>query len=137
MVQRVTYRRRLSYNTQSNKVRKVKTPGRFEKQLRLTRGRAIRPEERTRTQSPPRQLRLRKAHQRHRATETLPLQAPRQEGQNRLQALRRCPLRRLREIQNHPRLPARGDQNHQARQAGLQEMMSHYLNRNTHSLIRS
>lgn len=27
MVQRVTYRRRLSYNTQSNRVRKVKTPG--------------------------------------------------------------------------------------------------------------
>ena len=27
MVQRVTYRRRLSYNTQSNKVRKVRTPG--------------------------------------------------------------------------------------------------------------
>ena len=27
MVQRVTYRRRLSYNTSSNKVRKVKTPG--------------------------------------------------------------------------------------------------------------
>ena len=27
MVQRVTYRRRLSYNTKSNKVRKVKTPG--------------------------------------------------------------------------------------------------------------
>jgi large subunit ribosomal protein L34e len=27
MVQRVTYRRRLSYNTNSNKVRKVKTPG--------------------------------------------------------------------------------------------------------------
>ena len=27
MVQRVTYRRRLSYNTSSNKIRKVKTPG--------------------------------------------------------------------------------------------------------------
>lgn len=27
MVQRVTYRRRLSYNTGSNKVRKVRTPG--------------------------------------------------------------------------------------------------------------
>ena len=27
MDQRVTYRRRLSYNTQSNKVRKVRTPG--------------------------------------------------------------------------------------------------------------
>ena len=27
MVQRVTYRRRLSYNTPSNKVRKVRTPG--------------------------------------------------------------------------------------------------------------
>jgi large subunit ribosomal protein L34e len=27
MVQRVTYRRRLSYNTLSNRVRKVKTPG--------------------------------------------------------------------------------------------------------------
>ena len=27
MVQRVTYRRRLSYNTSSNKVRKVRTPG--------------------------------------------------------------------------------------------------------------
>jgi large subunit ribosomal protein L34e len=27
MVQRVTYRRRLSYNTASNKVRKIKTPG--------------------------------------------------------------------------------------------------------------
>ena len=27
MVQRVTYRRRLSYNTSSNQVRKVKTPG--------------------------------------------------------------------------------------------------------------
>jgi len=27
MVQRVTYRRRLSYNTTSNKVRKVRTPG--------------------------------------------------------------------------------------------------------------
>ncbi|KAI3662180.1 hypothetical protein MP638_002166 [Amoeboaphelidium occidentale] len=27
MAQRVTYRRRLSYNTASNKVRKVKTPG--------------------------------------------------------------------------------------------------------------
>lgn len=27
MVQRVTYRRRLSYNTASNKVRKVRTPG--------------------------------------------------------------------------------------------------------------
>lgn len=27
MVQRVTYRRRLSYNTKSNKVRKVRTPG--------------------------------------------------------------------------------------------------------------
>ena len=27
MVQRVTYRRRLSYNTQSNRVRKVRTPG--------------------------------------------------------------------------------------------------------------
>lgn len=27
MGQRVTYRRRLSYNTQSNKVRKVRTPG--------------------------------------------------------------------------------------------------------------
>ncbi len=29
MVQRVTYRRRLSYNTQSNKVRKVRTPGKI------------------------------------------------------------------------------------------------------------
>jgi hypothetical protein len=29
MVQRVTYRRRLSYNTQSNKVRKVRTPGKY------------------------------------------------------------------------------------------------------------
>lgn len=27
MVQRVTYRRRLSYNTSSNKIRKVRTPG--------------------------------------------------------------------------------------------------------------
>ena len=27
MAQRVTYRRRLSYNTKSNKVKKVKTPG--------------------------------------------------------------------------------------------------------------
>lgn len=27
MVQRVTYRRRLSYNTTSNKIRKVRTPG--------------------------------------------------------------------------------------------------------------
>jgi large subunit ribosomal protein L34e len=27
MVQRVTYRRRLSYNTPSNKIRKVRTPG--------------------------------------------------------------------------------------------------------------
>lgn len=27
MVQRITYRRRLSYNTGSNKIRKVKTPG--------------------------------------------------------------------------------------------------------------
>ncbi len=27
MVQRITYRRRLSYNTSSNKIRKVKTPG--------------------------------------------------------------------------------------------------------------
>jgi large subunit ribosomal protein L34e len=27
MVQRVTYRRRLSYNTLSNKVKKIKTPG--------------------------------------------------------------------------------------------------------------
>jgi len=27
MVQRVTYRRRLSYNTKSNKVRKIRTPG--------------------------------------------------------------------------------------------------------------
>ena len=29
MVQRVTYRRRLSYNTKSNKVRKVRTPGKY------------------------------------------------------------------------------------------------------------
>ncbi|MCB9253037.1 MAG: hypothetical protein H6605_11255 [Flavobacteriales bacterium] len=27
MAQRITYRRRLSYNTKSNKIRKMKTPG--------------------------------------------------------------------------------------------------------------
>jgi hypothetical protein len=126
MVQRVTYRRRLSYNTASNKVRKVKTPGTPPPYPRLPRRRPLCRQTRTRTPCSPRQLRLRQAHQRHRSAPSLPLQASRQEGQNRLQGLRRRPLRRLRQVTHHPRLPPRGNQDHQARQAGRQEVI--YLN---------
>ena len=93
MVQRVTYRRRLSYNTSSNKIRKVRTPG----------SRVVAQYVQKRAHGPRAPHDSCDCGKRINGIAQLRPFAKKtfQKTKNSLKTIRRCPLRRLCQIQNH------------------------------------